>query len=288
MKSSRILTAIAVLLSFTVNAQIKYVKTESVKILGNCDMCERTIEKAGNLKNVAEVDWNKDTKIATINYNSKETNQDEILKRIALAGYDSESYLAPDDAYAKLPECCQYERELKSNGSSKEATMNTGQEQHDHREMAQSTSSTPQSVPQLQQVFESYFAVKDALVKSDATTASAKGAQLEAAIKAVDMYKLSEEEHTIWMNVVKDLETNAAQISTAKDVSNQRKFFSSLSAHLYELIKVSKPVEPVYYQHCPMYDKGKGGNWLSKESEIKNPFYGSQMLTCGSTVDTLD
>lgn len=32
------------------NAQIKNAKTESVKIYGNCGMCETTIEKAGNLK----------------------------------------------------------------------------------------------------------------------------------------------------------------------------------------------------------------------------------------------
>lgn len=56
---------------------------------------------------------------------------------------------------------------------------------------------------------------------------------------------------------------------------------------MYELIKVSKQEKPVYYQHCPMANKGKGANWLSKENAIKNPYYGSQMLTCGSTVETI-
>ena len=103
--------AITVLLSFTAcNAQIKNAKTESVKIFGNCGMCKTTIEKAGNLKKTAEVDWNKDTKIATITYDAKKTNQDEILKRIALSGYDSDKFLAPDDVYGKLANCCQYER----------------------------------------------------------------------------------------------------------------------------------------------------------------------------------
>ena len=109
MKSlSKIVMVIAVLLS-SVNsfAQIKNEKTETVKIYGNCEMCKKTIEKAGNLKNVATVNWNKDTKMATLNYDGKKTNQDEILKRIALAGYDSEKFLAPDDVYAKLSDCCQ-------------------------------------------------------------------------------------------------------------------------------------------------------------------------------------
>jgi hypothetical protein len=36
-----------------------------------------------------------------------------------------------------------------------------------------------------------------------------------------------------------------------------------------------------------MYNDGKGANWLSKESAIKNPYYGSQMLSCGKTVETI-
>jgi copper chaperone CopZ len=115
MKSIKILMAITLLLSFTAcNAQIKNAKTESVKIYGNCGMCETTIEKAGNVKKIAQVDWNKDTKMATLTYDPSKTNQDEILKRIALAGYDSEKFLAPDDVYAKLPECCQYDRVKKT------------------------------------------------------------------------------------------------------------------------------------------------------------------------------
>jgi len=111
---SKIGMVIVVLLS-AVNgfAQIKNTKTETVKIYGNCSMCKKTIEQAGNVKNTATVAWNKDTKIATLTYDEKKTNPDEILKRIALAGYDSEKYLAPDEVYAKLPGCCQYDRTLK-------------------------------------------------------------------------------------------------------------------------------------------------------------------------------
>ena len=47
----------------------------------------------------------------------------------------------------------------------------------------------------------------------------------------------------------------------------------SLSKNMYELIKVVKPAETVYYQFCPMANDGKGANWLSKESGVKNPYY---------------
>ena len=289
MKSlSKIVMVIAVLLS-SVNsfAQIKNEKTETVKIYGNCEMCKKTIEKAGNLKNVATVNWNKDTKMATLNYDGKKTNQDEILKRIALAGYDSEKFLAPDDVYAKLSDCCQYKRELKPVAKTQDAAMDMKKEHSNHNDIAQKNTTETQNVPQLKAVFDNYFSVKDALVKTDAGISSAKAAELVKAIKAVEMTKLSTEEHTVWMKVMKDLTANAEKIATSKDVAKQRETFVLLSKNMYELTKVSKQEAPVYYLHCPMYNNGKGANWLSKEEVVKNPYYGSKMLTCGSVQETI-
>jgi hypothetical protein len=36
-----------------------------------------------------------------------------------------------------------------------------------------------------------------------------------------------------------------------------------------------------------MANKGKGANWLSLENKVKNPYYGSRMLSCGKVVETL-
>lgn len=290
MKSiAKILTVIVVLLS-SVNgfAQIKNAKTETVKIYGNCDMCKATIEKAGNVQKVASVEWNKDTKMATLTYDGSKTNQDEILKRIALAGYDNEKFRAPDDAYVKLPDCCQYDRMIKSATGTKSTGMDmSGQTEHNHSEMATTASTMQQNASQLKTVFDDYFLIKDGLVKTDAATVATKAGELLAAIKAVDMNKLSAQEHTAWMKVMKDLTNNAESISKSKDVAKQRETFALLSENIYELTKVSKQMVPVYYQHCPMFNGGKGANWLSKENGIKNPYYGAQMLTCGSTVETI-
>lgn len=281
MKSLKYVMTALVMLSFGVsNAQIKNARTETVKIYGNCGMCETTLEKAGNVKKTAQVDWNKDTKTASITYDSTKTNQDEILKRIALVGYDSDKFLAPDDVYAKLPECCLYERVNKPVAKAEPKTKT-----HDHPSHTAATEM--QEVNQLTSVFENYFSVKDALVKSDGNITSTKAKDLLTALDAVQMNKLSNEEHTVWMKVMKDLAFDAEHIAETKDVAHQRDHFMSLSKNMHELIKVSKQEKPVYYQHCPMANKGKGANWLSKENAIKNPYYGSQMLTCGSTVETI-
>lgn len=278
--------AAAMLLSFqSFSAQLDNSKTSTVKIYGNCGMCESAIEKAGNVKKVAVVEWNKDSKMATLTYDSVKTNQDEILRRIALAGYDSEHFFAPDEAYAKLPACCHYER-AKASSHKDEAMASSkadkhGAGMHDHSAM------NSQDKNQLKAVYEGYFSLKDALVKSDGSAASAKAKDLLAAINAVKMETLKPEEHTVWMKVKEDVTTDAEHITETKEVSHQRDHFTTLSKNMYQLIKVSKNDAPVYYQHCPMYNDGKGADWLSKESAIKNPYYGSQMLSCGKTVETI-
>ena len=288
---SKILVAITVLLSFTsCNAQIKNAKTETVKIYGNCDMCEKTIEKAGNLKKIAKVDWNVDTKMATITYDSKVTNQDAILKRIALSGYDSDKFLAPDNAYSKLPGCCQYDRIAKV---PVKIDAISGADISEHSEMTNHTNHTEtpkveiQEVNQLKAVFDNYFAVKDALVKTDGNTASTKATSLLSAINAVKMETLKTDEHTVWMKVLKNIKEDAEHIADTKDAKHQRDHFDTLSKNIYDLIKVSKQETPTYYQFCPMANNGKGANWLSKENVVKNPYYGSMMLSCGKVTETI-
>lgn len=104
-----------------VKAQIKNSKTAVVTIYGNCGMCKNTIEKAANISKQVKVNWNMETKKATLSYNSKVTNADEVLKRVALAGYDNEHYRAPDEVYAKLHQCCLYDRP--ENSTAKQAIV---------------------------------------------------------------------------------------------------------------------------------------------------------------------
>lgn len=136
---------------------------------------------------------------------------------------------------------------------------------------------------QLQSVYDAYFNVKDALIKSDSKLTSAKATVLLTAITAVKMDKLKSNEHAVWMKVVKKLTADAKSISSTTDLKKQRETFKSLSKSTYDLIKVSNPEKPIYKQYCPMAD----ADWLSKEKAVKNPYYGSSMLTCGNVVETI-
>lgn len=271
---------LSLLLAFSsCSSQLKNVKTENVKILGNCGVCETTIINAGSIENKSQIQWNKDTKIAVLTYDSIKTNQGQILKLIALAGYDNEQFLAPDDVYSKLPDCCRYNRVNKSAIVKNENIVEHSIEHHH-------TTTNEIKVNQLDAIFENYFALKDALVNSDPKLSSSIAKTLLTKIKEVNMEQLSDE-HTVWMNIMSSLLSNTELVSKSTNIEKQRNIFMTITADVYKLMKVSKQDASIYYQHCPMYNSGKGSNWLSKEKEIKNPYYGSQMLNCGKVIETI-
>lgn len=289
MKNSfiKIMVAIMILLSASIHAQIKNTKTETVKVYGNCGMCETKIEKAGTIKKVATVEWNQETQMATLTYDSTKTNQDEILKRIALVGYDSDKFLAPDDVYNNLHGCCQYERVAKVpvKETPKEVVIAENQNNHDNH--AETPKLETQKTNQLKAVFDNYFVVKDAMISSDGNATSIASKELFTAINNVKMDKLEIDVHMVWMKLVNQIKEDAEHIADTKDIKHQRDYFTTLSKDIYTLIKVAKYETPVYFQFCPMYNNGKGANWLSKENAVKNPYYGSMMLSCGKTVETI-
>lgn len=261
--------------------KIKNATTETVKIYGNCGMCEKTIENAGSSKNTASVDWDKDTKMATLTFDAKKTSKDEILKKIALAGYDSDSFLAPDDLYNNLHGCCQYDREAKIPVEESVAEMNNSMEMTSTH-MNESIDLSP-----MEAIFENYFDLKDELVKSDAKSTSEKAKRLMTVINMVKMQELKSDVHTVWMKVMNDLKSDTDKIANATNIEKQRASFITLSENMYQLMKVSKIETPIYFQHCPMANDGKGANWLSKENQVKNPYYGSKMMSCGKTIETI-
>jgi hypothetical protein len=291
---SKIVITIVVLFSFTLcQAQIENAKTETVIIYGNCGMCESKIKKAGNIKEMVQVEWDVNTSMATITYDAKQTNQDAILKRIALSGYDSDKFSAPDDVYAKLPGCCQYDRANKA-ALQVQAIPENYSNTANHSNTSPSSSSESmndaaevQVGNQLKVIFDNYFEIKDALVNSDSPTASKQAAVLVTALNAVKIEVLTTNERTVWMKVMKDIKKDAKNIADTKDVKRQRDYFDTLSLNIYDLIKVSKQKTPTYYQFCPMANDGKGASWLSKESAIKNPYYGAMMLGCGKIKETI-
>jgi hypothetical protein len=85
-------------------------KTEKFKVWGKCEMCKARIEEAAKAGGAATASWDQKSMILTVTFNPQKTNVDELQKKIASVGHDTEKYKAPEDVYAKLPSCCKYDR----------------------------------------------------------------------------------------------------------------------------------------------------------------------------------
>lgn len=86
------------------------VKTTSLKVWGNCETCKDNIEGSLKVEGISKADWNVETKMLSVTYDSTKIKLDQIEKDIAAAGYDNDAYKGDDKAYADLAPCCQYDR----------------------------------------------------------------------------------------------------------------------------------------------------------------------------------
>ena len=86
---------------FAQNAEVK-IKTSAI-----CEMCKKTIEHDLLFeKGIKKVSLDLDTKVATVVYNAKKTDEEKIRIAITKIGYDSDSLPADSVAYLNLPDCC--------------------------------------------------------------------------------------------------------------------------------------------------------------------------------------
>ncbi len=79
---------------------------------------------------------------------------------------------------------------------------------------------------------------------------------------------------------------NAAVKMRGEDLAASRVAFLDLSAALRTMVERVRPsrekYETIYIFHCPM----SKGDWLQTSREMKNPYYGFEMLQCGELVGT--
>ena len=123
-----------------------------------------------------------------------------------------------------------------------------------------------------------YLKLKDELVRSDVKTSSALAKEM--------LVLLSDKKYAFSRS---NLKTLLGSLQETDDIEEQREFFRLISNEMIKWASSTQSVSnKLYVQFCPMANNNKGAKWLSTEEQIRNPFYGDVMLTCGSVVDILE
>ena len=123
-------------------------------------------------------------------------------------------------------------------------------------------------------IFQQYTQLTTALTNSNFADAKIAANAIEAGAKEV--------------TGAGSVASTAAKITNAADIETQRNAYATLSNKIIELVKQSGLNNgELYVDYCPMALNDKGASWLSTQKEIKNPYFGEKMMTCGEIKETI-
>lgn len=120
-------------------------------------------------------------------------------------------------------------------------------------------------------VYDSYLKIQVELAKDSTKGITGNASAIAKAVNGDKMKMLP-------ADVAKQAET----LAKAKNLKAVREAFKPLSASLTKYLADNKTGKGVYHEgYCPMVKAG----WLQTEKEVRNPYMGSAMLTCGKLKD---
>lgn len=130
-------------------------------------------------------------------------------------------------------------------------------------------------------ILNEYLSIKDALVNDSEQEAADAGSKLVSALEGFDVSSYSDSEQTELKDIILDAKEHAEHISESP-LEHQREHFDVLSKDVIDLVGITGTDKTLYQNFCPMYNNNKGAKWLSASKEMKNPYYGAKMMSCGS------
>lgn len=137
-------------------------------------------------------------------------------------------------------------------------------------------------------VIGSYLKLKNAFTADNDKDAAAAGNEMLASFAAFDKKSLTAEQSKAYTELEEDAKEHAEHIAAnIGNIVHQREHFDMLSKDMHDLVKLLGTSQHLYVDHCPMYNNNKGAIWLSEVKEIKNPYLGQAMPTCGSLQEEL-
>ena len=140
----------------------------------------------------------------------------------------------------------------------------------------------------IKEIVDHYLHIKNALANDNGSEAAGGAKAMEKAISKLDKSLLTAEQKKVYDEIEEDLKEHAEHIGKNGDnIKHQREHFSMMSEDVYDLVKAFGGGRALYHDHCPMYNEKKGAMWLSEMKEVKNPYFGAEMPTCGTVEEVI-
>jgi hypothetical protein len=138
----------------------------------------------------------------------------------------------------------------------------------------------------ISQLIDQYLVIKNALVQDDSRAAASAGQKLAEEASSIDVNTFEVSKQPEIKEILEVVKEHGEHIAKS-EIVHQREHFEGMAKDFMDILAITGTDRTLYQQYCPMYNKNKGGYWLSDSQEIKNPLFGSKMLTCGSVKETI-
>jgi hypothetical protein len=121
-----------------------------------------------------------------------------------------------------------------------------------------------EAVTKLKAALDAYYVLAGALAQDDYSSSAAAGQSL--------------------LPLLAGLGIETEKIEAATDIATLRAAFEIVSGALIDQIENGglDRVGSAYLNHCPMAFDDRGADWISPSPEILNPYFGAEMLSCGT------
>ncbi|HFK5517798.1 TPA: DUF3347 domain-containing protein [Elizabethkingia anophelis] len=140
----------------------------------------------------------------------------------------------------------------------------------------------------LTELYSHYTHLTFALSGDDDKEAVSGAKGILASFPKIDKNGFSAEQKKEFAELEASISENAEHIAdNAGKIDHQREHLDIMSADFYDLLKDFGTPKPVYKIFCPMYNDKKGAFWLSDSREVKNPYLGKEMLSCGEVQEEI-
>ena len=134
---------------------------------------------------------------------------------------------------------------------------------------------------------QAYLEVKDALVATRPAEAARKAERLLQVLDAVPVRTAAPELETWWQERLGGLKAHCRKLANEQDVEAQRRQFLFVSELMIQHVRaLGSGSNALYVQYCPMAFNNQGGDWVSRQREVLNPYFGEAMLRCGVVKDS--
>lgn len=141
---------------------------------------------------------------------------------------------------------------------------------------------------QFTEFVDAYFKMKNDLVASDFIKAHKSASNFQEKFNMINVEHLGTNAKEYWRKSETAIRKSIEKFSVANDIVEQRTAFAELSLQMIESVEaIGTYHDIVFVSFCPMAFDNKGGFWLSEFEQIKNPYYGDEMLKCGEVKKTL-